>query len=279
MFKDLINKLKVIFVCILFATITSGCLRVEENISIDKMGSYEHSFSVLMDSQAAEMVNQMNGDNTTLKNKLHSVLQGLGFANVSDIEGGKEVGSVGVIKGSLNELNFADFNTDMLSITDNSKDKFVYKSYDIKATFKPYMLEDFKADNGQSLLTDYMLTVNLPVKATSNATTVSADELTHSWKIKPNSSNTIEIKFDLLNITNIIICCVVVLLAVLLLVFLLLKGNKKQNKNEDLKTCIVCGKQIKKAAKKCKYCKSWQESESESVENNEDSETTEKTEE
>lgn len=227
MTKHLFNYLKIIFVGVFLIIYTSGCIKVEENISVDKMGSYEHSFSILMDSNVAELVNNMNGPDVTLQSRLHEILKKLGFETISDITGGNEVGSVGILEGSLNNLNLSDFNSDALQIEDNSKDYFVYKIYDITATFKPYMLGALSNNVKTSTITDYLITLNLPVEALSNAQNVSLDKKTHTWYIEPNNTNTIEIKFEMLNITNTIILGCILLFLIVLALILLHKHTKK----------------------------------------------------
>lgn len=221
MVKHLFNYLKIIFVGVFLIIYTSGCIKVEENISVDKMGSYEHSFSILMDSNIAELVNNMNSQDGTLQSRLHEILQELGFKTISDITGGNEVGSVGILEGYLNNLNLSDFNSEALQIEDNSKDYFVYKIYDIAATFKPYTLSALNNNIKTSAITDYLFTLNLPVEALSNAQNISLDKKTHTWYIEPNNTNTLEIKFEMLNITNtIILGCIILFLIVLALLLL-----------------------------------------------------------
>ena len=103
------KQLLLIFICMIFAIFTSGCVRVEQTINIDKMGSYDHSFLILMDSDVAEMMDNLNNDKS-IQSVLHEKIMDLGFETVSDINGADEIGSVGVAKGSLNNLNLSNFN-------------------------------------------------------------------------------------------------------------------------------------------------------------------------
>ena len=252
------KQLLLIFICMIFAIFTSGCVRVEQTINIDKMGSYDHSFLILMDSDVAEMMDNLNNDKS-IQSVLHEKIMDLGFETVSDINGADEIGSVGIAKGSLNNLNLSNFNSNALAIVDKSKNYIVYKKFDITATFEPYLIDNLQMDNGNSLINDYKLIINLPVNAISNADSITSDGRTHTWKIKPNSKNIISIKFEMLNIINTIICTII-FFVVLIIIFLFKRKNSYKQKNSNLKKCIVCDKQIKNIAKKCKYCKSWQNS-------------------
>ena len=81
---------------------------------------------------------------------------------------------------------------------------------------------------------EFTYVVNLPVAATSNnATEVTNDGKTLTWKLSSSSNNEIKYSFELLNMTNIMIVCGGGILLILIVVIAITVASKSKNKKEE----------------------------------------------
>ena len=231
--KTLINKLKLITLLLFLTFFCSSCVRVEQTISLDNMGNYENLFLAFANKNACEFMENMRDEPGACKSEFRNRLSTLGFTEIYDSDNSEELGVAGKFNSNISKLKLSDINNNAIEIIDNSKNYFVYKIYDISVLYKPYNIGSFLNGNNQCLINNYKFTLNLPVIATSNADYVSSDNKVHTWNIKPNSSNQIDIKFGMLNIINIIISIAILLVIFTLLTVLILIAVKKHKDQKE----------------------------------------------
>jgi len=79
----------------------------------------------------------------------------------------------------------------------------------------------------KSMSFDFIVT--MPIKAIdSNATSISKDKKTYTWKLIPGKNNNISLTLKVPNMVRIIITCAVILLIIILAVIIIKKKNKKE---------------------------------------------------
>lgn len=242
----------------LIVIISSGCIKMDTAINIDKKGNATINETFLVANSYWEWeeetdyndstdldatAKKLNQDNKNIKNYNTKVIHDgeyTGLQSFYEVENISEHD----IKINDTNLNFYKPIKDNAKLIEVTKSTF-YTDYNIDMIYK--------ADKGLEVVnTRIKFSITIPVKAYEhNATTVDEKTHTYTW-ISPEE---IKLKFKVLNIAVIlsIVLIIFILISLLTSLFIFLKKYKIELK-ENKKECPFCGEKIDINESQCKYC-------------------------
>lgn len=262
--KTIYIKLFLIGVIFCLTIITSGCIKIDTDINIYKNGSADIKDTLLISNTALEFDEEMdynksidlnasvenfNNKYKHIKNYKSELLredQYSGFKtfyHISDISEEK----------IFEALPFYEESNCLIN-----KDKhFFYTTYNIKINIK------FPKELPETIIKQNKISITLPVKAfENNADTINEKTHTYNW----NFPKEIKIKFNVVNIKNVLIVSISSFVFLFALIILVVIFKMYLKTKDDIKICPFCNEKINSNDTKCKYCGEFIDNEKENIE-------------
>lgn len=233
---DTLKKLIGVLLAVLLTVSLTGCVKGKVHLTVNKDKTADIEISLGMEKSLYSM---MGGADPFAE--LKASLKKEGYS-VSDYTDDTYSGIVGKnhysdLDKSLKDLKLSD--KAVLSGNDSLKvDKgFFFNKYTINTNLNMSSIEsDTNITEDEKKLQDMFIKsisfdfiITMPVKAIkSNATSVSADKKTYTWKLVPGENNNINLTVKVPNTVRIILTAAVILLIIVLAVIIIKRKNKKE---------------------------------------------------
>lgn len=237
--KNFKNGLLLCFVMCFIAFVTTGCVKYDTYIEIDKSGSATVTDTAMIVSEAVKYananpdkrvkeINNAGDPNFTAEKVVEN-----GYTGVKMIYHVEDLAQDDITHKDLMTIDFMTSNHESGRFIDVDK-QFFKTDYDVDF-FIDFSVDKKtgKKDTAFLELIKSSITIKIPVKATEdNATSVNEDEHIYTWQYNSaEPKNHILLKFSVLNMTNIFITAGVGLLILVLLltgtIFLIHKKSKR----------------------------------------------------
>ncbi len=218
-----------LFLLMLVIIITSGCARINYNMSISLFKKMDISLLYSFDKELLKEENLLEKYTDVIdKDKLEI----LGYTVTDYNEDGYKGFRANLKVNSIDNVSKEDeVDINIIDTLQIAKEKIYYfqvkKSF-FKNTYRAtYRINDYNNNDGNSDNANVIFELNLPMKALdNNATEVTNDGKTLSWDYNKLSDKKIEFEFEIYNMGALIsvICAGI---ALLLLIMISLKSTKK----------------------------------------------------
>lgn len=263
----MLKKFLLMILLFISSVIMTGCVdvKIDEEITINKDKTIAHELKCLINNNVSMFESEITEG-------LISGLKDAGFSNISQIREGNGFGVKGESISAIND-DLSSVTNQYITITNNTRDYFIFKHYDINANFDLNSLVGDDYNPNLVSLSEYKFTLNLPVKISkTNAKNVFNNNKSATWYFYVDNDNFIHIECNVINPVNLIISLLCLSLIILLSVQNLLRKYSKTHK------CPKCGSKIKQNdiyCSKCGYELNLSETNNNSDAHNSDNETSE----
>ncbi|MEJ6950766.1 LppM family (lipo)protein [Natronospora cellulosivora (SeqCode)] len=238
------KKFIVLLILIILSSITSGCIRVHTNISINEDGSGTWEHIIAMSGDLFEM-NQVQEDDPFEELRYEAEMEGFKvenyqedsytgiriiqeFSNINNISTGNFINSLE--EDVLSQEELATLFEPNIEISEN----FLFSTYTIKmdldqSEVSSENMDDFPFDNMFDNVFDLKFNVSLPIKATKhNAISESDNGKSLSWDIASEQVDEIYLEFRIINSKNLFLT--VWICSIIFILLLLIISRKKRRR-------------------------------------------------
>jgi len=240
------NKFKYIFL-IISCILLCGCSKVNTNMTINNDKSMIISIDLLLDSETKksketlleEKEKEIRENGYTIEDKSDGFYSGIKISKrYNSID---ETTYTGNERIKLSNYGQKDFDYNKIFSYKKGIINNTYSAYfDFESLITKYNKLNIKEETKITTedyikKSEYTFTLTLPNKpVSSNATSISDDGLTLTWKLDPTKDNEVNFIFKMNNKTNIIIISSISGLIILLILFIVLKLVIKKVKKRNL---------------------------------------------